>query len=91
MPSKSLVYFGSVRTAAPTPEQSIVGKFDAIVDRVGIRNAVKDKDVVIKVHLGLNVGISTIHPFLIGRLVSVVKVLAESRSWLTLWSSTRTP
>ena len=71
--SKPIVYFGSVRTSAPTPEQSIVGKFDLIVEQLGIKNAVKDKNVVIKVHLGLNVGISTIHPFLIGRLASVVK------------------
>jgi len=68
-----MVYFGSVRTSSPTPEQSIVGKFDLIVEKLGIKNAVKDKNVVIKVHLGLNVGISTIHPFLIGRLASVVK------------------
>jgi len=50
-----------------------VGKFDLIVEQLGIKNAVKDKNVVIKAHLGLNVGISTIHPFLIGRLASVVK------------------
>jgi uncharacterized Fe-S center protein len=73
MSSKPTVYFGSVRTSAPTPEQSIVGKFDVIVEKLGIKNAVKDKNVVIKMHLGLDVGISTIHPFLIGRLVSVVK------------------
>lgn len=73
MSSKPMVYFGSVRTSSPTPEQSIVGKFDLIVEKLGIKNAVKDKNVVIKVHLGLNVGISTIHPFLIGRLASVVK------------------
>jgi len=73
MSSKPVVYFGSVRTRAATPEQSIVGKFDVIVEKLGIKNAVKDKNVVIKVHLGLNVGLSTIHPFLIGRLASVVK------------------
>ncbi len=73
MPSKPIVYFGSVRTSEPTPEQSIVGKFDCIVEKLGIKDAVKDKNVAIKVHMGLNVGISTIHPFLIGRLVSVVK------------------
>jgi uncharacterized Fe-S center protein len=74
MSSNPVVYFGSVRTSAPTPEQSIVGKFDAIVDKLGIKNTVKDKSVVVKAHLGLDVGISTIHPFLIGRLVNAVKV-----------------
>jgi uncharacterized protein len=51
----------------------MVGKFDLIVEKLGIRGTVKDKDVIIKAHLGLNVGLSTVHPFLIGRLVSVVK------------------
>jgi hypothetical protein len=73
MSPKPVVYFGSVRTSAPTNEQSIVGKFDLIVEKLGIKNAVKDKNVLIKSHLGLNVGISTVHPFLIGRLVSVIK------------------
>jgi hypothetical protein len=73
MSSKPVVYFGSVRSTKPTPEQSIVGKFDAILEKLGIKNAVKDKNVVIKVHLGMNVGISTIQPLLIGRLVDVVK------------------
>jgi len=73
MSSKSIVYFGSVRTSAPTPEQSIVGKFDLIVEKLRIKNSVKDRNVVIKAHLGLNVGLSTIHPLLIGRLVRAVK------------------
>ena len=38
-----MVYFGSVRSKAPTPEHSIVGKFDAIVDKLGIRDAVKER------------------------------------------------
>jgi len=70
---KPVVYFGSVRSRAPTPEQSIVGKFDAIVGKLGLRDAVKDKNVAIKAHVGLNVGLSTVHPLLIGRLVNVVK------------------
>jgi hypothetical protein len=73
MSSRSIVYFGSVRSKAPTPEQSIVGKFDAILEKLEIKNTVRDRNVVIKAHLGLNVGISTIHPLLIGRLVDVVK------------------
>ena len=73
MSSKPVVYFGSVRTAAPTPQQSIVGKFDVILEKLGIRDVVKDKNVVIKAHLGSNVCVSTVHPLLIRRLVDVVK------------------
>jgi hypothetical protein len=73
MSSKPVVYFGSVRSKAPTAEQSIVGKFDVILEKLGIENAVRGKNVAIKAHLGLNVGMSTVHPLLIGRLVNVVK------------------
>jgi hypothetical protein len=58
---------------APTVQQSIVGKFDVILEKLGIESAVRDKNVAIKAHLGLNVGLSTVHPLLIGRLVNVVK------------------
>jgi uncharacterized Fe-S center protein len=34
---------------------------------------VKDQNVAIKMHLGLNIGFSTVHPFLIARLVDVIK------------------
>jgi hypothetical protein len=71
--SGPVVYFGSVRSSLPSAEQSIVGKFDVIVEKLGIRGAVRDKNVAIKAHLGLNVGISTVHPLLIGRLVNVIK------------------
>ena len=71
--SKPVVYFGSVRTTAPTPEQSIVGKFDAVLEKLELKKALSKKTVVIKVHLGSNVGISTVHPYLIGRLVNVIK------------------
>ena len=73
MSSRPVVYFGSVRSKAPTAEQSIVGKFDVILEKLGIGGAVRDKNVAIKAHLGLNVGVSTVHPLLIGRLVNVVK------------------
>jgi len=73
MSSKPVVYFGSVRSRAPSAEQSVVGKFDVILEKLGIKGAVKDKNVAIKAHLGLNVGVSTVHPLLIGRLVNVVR------------------
>jgi len=73
MSSRPVVYFGSVRSRAPSADQSIVGKFDAIVEKLEVKGAVRDRNVAIKAHLGLNVGISTVHPLLIGRLVNVVK------------------
>lgn len=73
MKEKPVVYFGSVRSISTTPEHSIVGKFDLIVDKLGLKQVVKDKNVVIKMHLGSNVGFSTVHPFLVGRLVNFIK------------------
>lgn len=73
MSSRPIVYFGSVRSASADERNSFVAKFDAILEKLGIKDSVKDKSVVIKMHLGLNIGFSTIHPFLIGRLVDVIK------------------
>ena len=73
MASTPTVYFGSVRTISTKPEHSFVGKFDAVVNKLGIKDVVKDKDVVIKMHLGSNLGFTTVHPFLVGRLVSAIK------------------
>ena len=69
----STAYFGSVRTTSTRSEHSFVGKYDVIVEKLGIKGAVKDKNVVIKLHLGGNVGFSTVHPFLVGRLVNTIK------------------
>lgn len=73
MSPRPIVYFGSVRTVSTGSEQSFVGKYDVIVEKLGIKKAVDGKDVVIKMHLGSNVGFSTVHPFLVGRLVNVIK------------------
>jgi len=73
MTSRPTVYFGSVRSASADAGNSFVGKFDAIVEKLGIRESVKDKNVLVKIHLGSNVGFSTVHPFLIGRVVDVIK------------------
>ena len=73
MSPKPLVYFGSVRSSSASPEQSLGGKFDVILEKLDIKNSVKDKNVAVKAHLGSNVGFSTVNPFLIGRLVSAIK------------------
>jgi len=73
MSSKSRVYFGSVRSISATAEHSIVAKFDMILDKLGLKKAVRDRDVVIKMNLGNNVCFTTVHPFLVGRLVNVIR------------------
>jgi len=73
MSAKAVVDFGSVRSPTASPEHSFVGKFDKIIELLDISQSVKGKNVIIKTHLGFNVGFSTVHPFLIGRLVTAVK------------------
>jgi len=73
MSRRPIVYFGSVRTVSTNSKHSFVGKYDAIVDKLGIKGAVKGKNVAIKLHLGSHLGFSTVHPFLVGRLVHVIR------------------
>jgi len=73
MSRRPIVYFGSVRTVSTSSKHSFVGKYDAIVEKLGIKGAVKGKNVAIKLHLGSHLGFSTVHPFLVGRLVHAIK------------------
>jgi len=73
MKSKPVVYFGSTQTAKARAEYSLAAKFEEIINKLGIREAVKGKKVAIKIHLGSNIGFTTVHPFLVGRLVKIVK------------------
>ncbi len=73
MREKPVVYFGSVRTPELKPEYSIAGKYLKIIDELGIKDVVKGKRVVIKMHVGKNLGFSTIHPLLVRLLVHEIK------------------
>ena len=73
MRSKPVVYFGSTASAEPKPEHSIVGKLDKIVEELGLLEKVKGKHVLVKVHVGQNVGFTNIHPFITGRIVRKIK------------------
>ena len=73
MSSTSRVHFGSVRSASATAEHSIVAKFDAVAEKLRIKEAVKNKTVAIKMHIGAKTCITTVHPLLVGRLVDVIR------------------
>lgn len=73
MKSKPVVLFGSVKSREAKAEHSIIGKIDKIVNELGLLDAVKGKDVAIKIHLGQNVGFSTVHPFIVGRIVRRIR------------------
>ena len=68
----SPVYWGSPRQAQISPSETLPAKLDLILDKLHIRDRVKDRQVAIKMHLGTNVGYSVIHPVLVRRVVQAV-------------------
>lgn len=71
--ASSTVYFGSVQSRSLAPEHSFTAKFTQVIEKLGVENRIKDKSVLIKMHLGVNVGFSTVNPFLVGLLVSKIR------------------
>lgn len=70
---KSTVYFGSPRQAKLKAEETLPAKLDLIIDRLRIRERVKDEIVAIKLHVGNNIGYSVIHPVFVRKVVQAVK------------------
>jgi len=68
----STVYWGSPRQTQLDPAETLPGKLDLILDRLHIRDRVKDHRVAIKIHSGLNVGYSTVHPVFVRKVVQAV-------------------
>jgi len=71
MPSQ--VFFGSPRQARLEAKETLPAKLDLILERLHIRERVKDETVVIKMHTGNNIGYSTVHPVFVRKIVQAVK------------------
>jgi len=71
MPSQ--VYWGSARQARLEASETLPAKLDLILERLQLRERVKDETVAIKMHLGDNIGYSTIHPVFVRKVVKAVK------------------
>jgi uncharacterized Fe-S center protein len=69
----SKVFFGSARQARLEAKETLPAKLDLIIERLNIRERVKDETVVIKMHTGNNMVYSTIHPVFVRRVVQAVK------------------
>ncbi len=67
MPSQ--VYWGSPRQARLKAEETLPAKLDLIIDRLHIRDRVKDETVALKIHTGQNIGYSTAHPVFVRKVV----------------------
>lgn len=68
----SIVYYGSPRQARLVGEETLPAKLDLILERLNLRDRVKDEMVAIKVHTGGSLSYSTIHPIFIRKVVQAV-------------------
>ncbi len=90
----SIVYYGSPRQARWEAKETLPAKLDQILTRLNLRERVKGETVAIKLHLGNNMGYSTIHPVFVRRVVEAVKEggghpFITDLSWDTRASETR--
>jgi uncharacterized Fe-S center protein len=70
---KKVVYYGSMESAEAKPEYSLIAKLNEIISNLGILEVVKEKKVVVKVHVGSGLGFNNIHPFITGYIVRKIK------------------
>jgi uncharacterized Fe-S center protein len=67
------IFFGSARQARLEAKETLPAKLDLILDRLHLRDRVKDETVAIKMHTGNNIGYSTVHPVFVRKVVQAVK------------------
>jgi uncharacterized protein len=67
------VYWGSPRQTQLDHNETLPAKLDLILERLKIRDRVKDKRVAIKMHVGVNVGYSMVHPVFVRKVAQAVK------------------
>lgn len=68
----STVYWGSPRQAQLDAKETLPAKLDLILEKLNLRERVKDHRVAIKLHLGYNVGYSMVHPVFVRKVVQAV-------------------
>jgi len=68
-----MVYFGSARQTRLEAKESLPAKLDLILEKLHLRDRVKDERVAIKMHTGNNIGYSTVHPVFVRKVVQAVK------------------
>lgn len=71
MPSQ--VFFGSAHQARLEAQETLPAKLDLILEKLHLKDRVKDETVAIKMHTGSNIGYSTVHPVFVRRVVQAVK------------------
>ncbi|MEW5871557.1 MAG: DUF362 domain-containing protein [Chloroflexota bacterium] len=69
----STVYYGSPRQARLEAKETLPAKLDLILERLNLRDRVKDERVCIKLHVGNGIGYSTIHPIFVRKVVQAIQ------------------
>ncbi|MCX8131911.1 MAG: DUF362 domain-containing protein [Clostridia bacterium] len=69
----SSVLFSSVNYEKYDSSATLPAKFERMIDNMSFQNAVKGKLTAIKMHLGRNIGYSTIHPLFVKILIDKLK------------------
>jgi len=69
----SIVYYGSPRQSRLEAKETLPAKLDLILERLKLRERVKDEIVALKLHVGNDIGYSTIHPVFVRKVVQAIK------------------
>jgi uncharacterized protein len=69
----STVFYGSPRQAKLTAKETLPAKLDLILEKLNLRERVKDETVALKMHVGNNLSYSTIHPVFVRKVVQAIK------------------
>ncbi len=69
----STVYYGSPRQSRLEANETLPAKLDLILEKLKLRERVKDELVAIKLHVGNDIGYSTIHPVFVRKVVQAIK------------------
>lgn len=69
----STVYWGSPHQTQLDRTETLPAKLDLILDKLNLRERVKDHTVAVKMHLGTGLGYSVIHPLFVRKIVEAVK------------------
>jgi hypothetical protein len=75
--------FVSSRPRNMEPKNSVGAKYLRLLDRLDLAAAVKGKRTAIKMHLGAGAGFTTIHPWLVRKLVEKVKEAGAKQVFVT--------
>lgn len=68
----SKVFWGSPRQTQLDSKETLPAKLDLILEKLNLRERVKGHRVAVKMHLGLNVGYSMVHPVFVRKVVEAV-------------------